>query len=375
MFFIPAIAAFGEKAAFKGDPAVNGRRSEALLLWFSVWLGLTIFIGFRYEVGGDWFNYFHFLRDVQGLEFRDVMSKPDPSYQLLNWVSDGLGWNIFGVNVVGAGLFAFGLLEFCRNQPRPWLALTAAIPYLVIVVAMGYTRQGIALGIIMIGLVALQEGSPLKFIFLVGIAATFHKSAVLLIPVAALANSRNRYLTMFLAVVTVIVLYVLLISNEADALYTNYIVKQYQSEGALVRLSMNAIAAGILLMFRFRLGFTRQQYHLWVWFSIISLALLGAYAFTPASTALDRVALYLLPLQIVISSRAPSLFVRHGGEKEMDGAIIRRNLSGEAHQHFLSNQGNVVVLVLIVLYWGIVQFTWLNFANNAFYWVPYKLYL
>ena len=28
---------------------------------------LTLLIGFRYEVGGDWFNYFHYLDDVAGL--------------------------------------------------------------------------------------------------------------------------------------------------------------------------------------------------------------------------------------------------------------------------------------------------------------------
>ena len=36
---------------------------------------------------------------------------------------------------------------FVRRQPMPWLGLLVAIPYLVIVVGMGYSRQAIALGL------------------------------------------------------------------------------------------------------------------------------------------------------------------------------------------------------------------------------------
>ena len=66
---------------------------------------------------------------------------------MLNWLSIQMDWGILGVNLIGGAIFAFGLVAFCRRQPRPWLALAVAIPYLVIVVAMGYSRQGIALAL------------------------------------------------------------------------------------------------------------------------------------------------------------------------------------------------------------------------------------
>ncbi len=61
------------------------------------------------------------------------------------------------------------------------------MPYLINIVAMGYTRQSVALGFAMIGLAALGEQRVRRFVLWVLVGALFHKSAVLLLPIAALA--------------------------------------------------------------------------------------------------------------------------------------------------------------------------------------------
>ena len=101
----------------------------------------------------------------------------DPGYNALNWLFASQSWGIYGVNLVSAVIFSIGLVIFCRYQPRPWLALCLSIPYLVIVVAMGYSRQGVAIGLIMPGLIALERGRLLPF--LLSMAATsFHSTAL-----------------------------------------------------------------------------------------------------------------------------------------------------------------------------------------------------
>ena len=66
-----------------------------------------------------------------------------------------------------------------------------------------------------------------------------------------------------------------------------------------------------------------------------------------ATTAVDRVALYLIPIQIFVFSRIP-------------------RLAG----------GNIRVRTLLVLgviaYYAAVLFVWLNFATHAQYWLPYQ---
>jgi hypothetical protein len=74
----------------------------------------------------------------------------------------------------------------------------------------------------------------------------------------------------------------------------------------------------------------------------LSMILLGVLS---SSTVVDRLSLYLMPLQIVILTRAALL----GGSR----------LSGTA---------------AVLTYSFSIQFVWLNFADHARYWVPYQLF-
>jgi EpsG family len=350
MYLLPALVAFIAGDSRKGVVA-HLRPARLGLAWLFAWLLLTLLIGFRYMVGGDWGQYLNYLYDVSGLEIDAVLSRPDPGYQLLNWICSQTDLGIFGVNLVCGALFAYGLVVFCQMQPRPWLALAVAIPYMVTVVAMGYSRQGVALGLAMLGLVALSNESALGLVGWVILAATFHKTAVLLLPIAALAKSRNRYWTMAWVGLTAAVAAQLLLSNEAEGLITNYISAEYQSEGALVRLLMNALPAAALLIWRRRFLFSRSEASLWGWCAIISLVMFGLFFVTKASTALDRMALYMLPLQLVVFARAPDVF---GTQGKRDYAQT--------------------MVAAILLYYGAVDLIWLNFSDYAYYWLPYRFY-
>ena len=118
----------------------------------AIGLFLTLLIGLREQVGGDWFNYFPYLNRARGLPFAAMLLSNEPGYGLLNWVGANVGGSIYFVNTICGLVFTVGLLLFCRSQPRPWLALCLAFPYLVTVVAMGYSRQGVAIGLEMIAL-------------------------------------------------------------------------------------------------------------------------------------------------------------------------------------------------------------------------------
>jgi hypothetical protein len=156
MFLVPAFGALAQPRL----RAVNMSARRAFGLngqWLLVWFVLTLLIGYRFEVGGDWINYLRNLQGMYYVGFGEALTLGDPGYRLLEWLSVQLDWGIYGVNVIGGAIFAFGLVVFCRSLPRPWLALAVAVPYLVTVVAMGYTRQGIAIGVAMLALVALES--------------------------------------------------------------------------------------------------------------------------------------------------------------------------------------------------------------------------
>lgn len=347
MFLLPALAAVSGGARFVlAHPAGRNRADPT---WWCVGFLYSLMIGYRVEVGGDWFNYFHFLDDVKGLSVPEVLAMSDPGYHFVNWLSLELGGGIFGVNLICGGIFAGGLVRFCRALLRPWLAMAVSVPYLVIGVAMGYSRQGVALGLAMLGLVALMHRSTLRFVVWVVLGATFHKTAVLLLPIAALAASRNRLLTVAWVGMVSVAAYGLLLQDSIDTLYSGYIDAGYQSEGALIRLLMNAVPAGILLLWWKRFRFGAGEASLWLWCSIISMVLLVILFISPSSTAVDRIALYMLPLQMVVSSHLPEVFGKpRGRDQELVFGVL--------------------------LYYATVLFVWLNFANHSQYWLPYRFY-
>ena len=348
MFLMPAFVAL-HNSRVSLDSLTNRRLFDLNRAWLGITVILTLLVGYRFDVGGDWGNY---LRNFEGLRYKNlasVITSGDPGYQITQWACFQFGWGIYAVNLICAALFSLGLLIFCRSLPRPWLALSVAVPYLIIVVAMGYTRQGIAIGLSMLGLVALGRQSIKTFLFWVVLAATFHKSAVLLLPIAALAATRRRIWTVVWVSVITFGVYLAILEKSVDTLYANYIEAEYQSQGALIRLSMNALPAAILIVWRRRFEMTLSQMKLWLWLAVISLGLFALYFVSPASTAIDRVALLMLPLQIAVFSQVPEVF---GSRKSK----------------------NVDFTIMVLFYYAAVQFVWLNYASHARYWVPYQFY-
>ena len=310
---------------------------------------VVLVVGLRHQVGADWEHYWAPIEwALQQSLVEGLKQGGDWGYGLLTWLSAHAGAGVYGVNLVCAGVFAYGLMVFCQNSPRPWLSLAVAVPYLVIVVAMGYTRQGVAIGLVMLGLVALDKGSMARFVAWVAVGALFHKTALILIPMAIFAGRKN-WVAVAGVLVTAVLLFFLLLAEYVDHLVAGYITDQYASSGAAIRIAMNSLPATVFLVFRKRFHLTESQRVFWTWMSLGGLAFIGLLVVSPSSTAVDRVALYWIPLQLYVWSRWP-------------GAMAKRP----------SQQLPWVLGVL--LYSLTVQFVWIFYADHSFAWVPYQFY-
>ncbi len=339
MFLLPAGVAL-----FK----VRATRETELVGWGVVWLTLTLLIGYRFEVGGDWGNYLRHFDEVHKVSLWEAIQRFDPAHGAFNWISDRLGWGVYGTNLAYGAIFSLGLIAFCRRQPRPLLALAVAMPYLVVVVAMGYSRQGVAIGLGFFALLALAERNTLKFVLFVALAAAFHKTAVVLIPIAILASTRHKVWTAAWVGATGALMYFLYLEDSADTLVKGYIEAEYSSQGGAIRVAMNAAPAALFLLYRKRFRLDRAEQTLWTWFALISLAFVPILLISPSSTAVDRVALYFTPIQIFVFSRMPDAL--------------------------WSGKRRPAARALVAGYYGVVLFVWLNFATHAQYWLPYQFY-
>lgn len=346
LFLVPAWLAVN--ALPVRDSGVRRKRWPTGWRW--VFWSLVLMVGLREQVGGDWGNYLPALERMAYFSFSEAWGMSDPGYAAFNWLGYHWGGGIYLVNTLGAVVFVWGLMTLCRAQPRPWLALVVSVPYLIMVVGMGYTRQGIAAGFEMLGLVALGEGRLFAFLVAVACGALFHKSAVVLIPLAALMRSRYWLITWPLVAVFGWVTYRLLLEDSVDRLMRGYVEAGYASSGAAIRLAMNALPAALFLVYRRRFPMAEEPRVFWTWMSVWAWVFVVLLIVSPSSTAVDRVALYWIPLQLVIWSRAPdALSSGLGGSKRF-------------------------WVWWVVLYSAVVHFTWLNFAVHSRHWLPYRFY-
>ncbi len=315
----------------------------------------VLFIGLRFEVGADWGNYLFILERARfepwfGYEaiFNDL------GYHWLNKLAIALNQDIYFVNLCVAVIFVSGLFTFCNRLKNPYLGLSVAFPYLTTVVAMGYTRQAAAIGFGMLALLALADKNKRKFSAYLFLAFLFHKTAIffLLIPLLILsidAIESGKIINFVLLLI--LGLFVLVTASVLSQEFIGgYIEAQMQSSGALIRLTMNLFPALIFLLeyYRGQNFFTRSPkvYLALSWLVIFSLALL----LTGSSTVADRLGLYLIPIQLYVFGNLPYLFFPK--QREL---FFRW-------------------LLLVIAYSFAVLWVWLQFADHAFAWLPYRMY-
>lgn len=310
---------------------------------------VALMIGLRFEVGGDWGTYLRMFEDLRYADLGVSMASGDPGYGVANWLSHKLGQDIWLVNLICGAIFSWGLFKFAQRQPNPWLAVLVAVPYLIIVVAMGYTRQGAAIGLILAGLAAFDRGRSWRFAFYILAAVAFHKSAIIILPLVALAGVQRKVATLAILGVLTLMLYYFLVAASIDKLVSGYVDAEYQSEGAFIRVAMNLPPALLFLFFRARFNLSPEQGQLWrnfAWAAIFSLVLLMVIA---SSTAIDRLALNLIPLQMFVLSRLPEVFPDKG-------------------------RANAQLTLAIIAYSATIQLVWFTSAVNAGEWLPYTMY-
>jgi hypothetical protein len=192
------------------------------IIWNILLFFFTLFIGLRFQVGGDWYNYLNFVYFAENNDFISSILITDPAYGLINWISAKFGFGPYFVNIICAFIFSCGLITFCKIQTKPFRALCIAFPYLLIVVAMGYTRQAVAISLIMLCIVNF-EFNFIKKIFLFLLAVLFHKTSLIMAPLIFFSFNKS-FFYLIRIFIFILILYFLILSNNIESLISGYIV-------------------------------------------------------------------------------------------------------------------------------------------------------
>jgi len=137
----------------------------------------TLLAGLRWDVGGDWGNYVEIYDDIALENLSYAMSITDPLYGLVNWFSAQFDMGMYFVNGVCAFLLVYGVARTVGRFRDPWLAMMMAVPYLLIVVGLGYIRQGAAIGLLLMAMAAFDNGRLIRTLIYLIMAIGFHATA------------------------------------------------------------------------------------------------------------------------------------------------------------------------------------------------------
>ena len=329
------------------DPHLKSASSR--IAWISL-ITITIFVvGLRHRVGCDWQDYVDLYEAIHskqsfGLSTLKSILSWGPFYLFLNWSSAALGLGIYFTNLVCAGLSIGGLSIFCRGLPSPWVGWTVAFPYFVVVITMGYTRQAVAIGLFFWALKVLHQKAYLHYVLIILFAAMFHISALILLPLALITGIRRQPFKYVMGFLVSIIVLVLTLGPDIFQQIQGYAFSNQHSKGGVIRSMMTLIPALIFLCVYREFSKISRIIDVWLVLSIASF--LAFFAVWLASTAVDRMGLYLIAIQIFVWSSISTL-----------PRIKTYNI--------WANCG-------LVVYSASVLFVWLNYGLNSRCWIPYN---
>ena len=342
LFFASALMALIETPSFKKNAYYS-------VGWKVATVFLVLVIGYRHEVGGDWVSYVNHLEMARGKSFSLLLlENGEAAYNALRWLGIQSG-GIYIVNFICALVFTWGLIVFCRLQPRPWLALNISIGFLVIVVAMGYARQSAALGMFLLGMAYLQRGRWAYYVAMLLLGSTFHISVLLLTPLALVVIARKKMIFTIILMFVGVLLSIVFLKDAANEYWVDYMTAGYQSSGANVRVAMNILPSLIFLWLRKHFEISLIQYNIWTWLAFGAISLSALLILYPNSAGVDRINLYLFPLQLFVYSHLPNVLNRLIGVTKLWATLV-------------------------IGYGFSVQFAWLFYGDNASWWLPYQFY-
>ena len=197
-------------------------------------------------------------------------------------------------------------------------------------------------------------------IVFIAIGVMLHKSAIIsavllvamflnketLVQVKKKALSRSSGSGYLILAGSMILLLIILVRQGPEMYQTleYYVLRgQWESGGGGIRILMNTFPAIVFLIVGRRL--VESDHALRFWRLVCLITLLCAPLVLAYSTLADRISLYLIPLQLLVWSRAPTLF--------KDSVLV----SG--------------VTLFIGIGYGLVLWVWLTYASHAYEWIPY----
>ncbi len=326
---------------------------------------LLIFIGLRFEIGADWAAYLMFFNKDINLQIL-MHYEYEIGYSLLNYIINKLNLGFVFLNFILSLIFLICFYSFFNKSKNFFFILTISLPIIIFIYGMGFNRQIVALGFLLLTLNYLLNEKYVKaFVFFI-FSFLFHKSVIIFLPififhfiVVKIVTKYNlhkyldlKYLFLFFLIIlfTFILLYNLLgmfilnINDSVQYYYDAYI--KMQSRGFYFRIAPILLSIIPFFLFYKKLGLSINELILYLIFIFIIITFFFITLLIGPATLFDRLLVYFCIIQILIFEKL---------------YLIIRDFRYKV----------TFKLIVLSIYFGIL-FIWLTFADHRNSWIPYQ---
>ena len=330
---------------FQTKLSIDGKQS----IFYVIYIFIIFFVGFRHNVGADWHTYNYYYDNcsnpftVLNFSINSIKSFiiSEPIYHSINFLVCKFNLGVHLVNFISAIFAITPIFYIASKQKDKFLIPVLSFSYFIVVICMGYTRQSIAIGFVLLAIYFWTNKNFYKYLLFSILAFLSHKSAILIFGLILLYTA-NYYILFFgfiISIVTFSFFYQLIFSK-----FITYYGQMYSS-GTLIRLFINIIPYLVVVQFMQKL-FKPREIFIINTFGIVNIVGVILLLFYPLlSTIIDRLSLYTIYSQFFILSNLTFM------NKKKEYKIIK---------------------ILIILIYFVYLSTWLLFSDNAGSWIPYN---
>lgn len=264
---------------------------------------LLIFMGTRRDTGCDFSAYEARFRQLYSdTNYISILTREEPGFHLLNLYIHYLGLDYMWLNLIGSLIFIIALIRFVKIAPTPVLMLALMFPIMIIQLGMSGLRQALAVAFLLQSYISFLSVRRINAGLWVFLAAQFHSSAYIFLPLAFMAGRQFTWKTAFISLILTAPASVFLLGDRADVYSDRYIEQIYgenSSSGAVLRY-MLALFPYIL----FELNKRRVQAQFKTYYPIFRISSLITFSLffigLISTVILHRLTFYILPLSSLV---------------------------------------------------------------------------
>ena len=320
-------------------------------LWRICFLIMLFFLAFRYQIGGDLYQY---LGNYQNFNFDFKLDINNFNlFIIIQSIYKKLNLSIIWYNFFLTSIYLISLFYFCSQFKFKWIALLSTMPYLTTIVATGYLKQTLAISFLMLFFVAAYKKYKYSKITFLILSIFSHPSSIIF----TFFNINKKNLPI---VFLLILIFGITFFSDLVIIFENYIINyEKNSAGFLYRL----INISFFLLPCFYLFFYEKlcdiEKYIIFFSSIILLISIFIYILYPnLSTILDRFNLYqfiFLPIytSLIFENKSNIPIIKYINNGLLLTLFYFYNLS----------------YFLIWAYYGDAYSYWKYYDNIFFYWI------